>query len=117
MRKENLKSMEKQPHEEFIRQVVFMKDDEKILAVFPFYHNISDHEYEVVVGNFFNDDNSIPEKRDFCLMYETNFGWGWIHNKIVPYLELANRKEYNDFRNMLVTNKVIKETFILNEED
>jgi|688.fasta_scaffold671941_2 hypothetical protein len=106
-----------QPQEEFLRQVIFMKDDEKVLAIFPFYHNISDQEYEMVVGNFFNgveDDIDIPQKRDFCLMHESEFGWGWIHNKMVSHLEIADEDEYADFKKILITSKVIKPTFILN---
>lgn len=105
------------PQEEFLRQVLFMKDDDKLLAVFPFYHNISDKEYELVVNNFYNDiEGGAPPKNEFCLMHEAEFGWGWIHNKMIEYLEIAEEEEYSDFRNLLITNKVIKHTFILNEE-
>jgi hypothetical protein len=102
-----------QPQEEFIRQVIFMRDDEKVLAIFPFYHNISDREYEMVVKNFFDQD--VPLKRAFCLMHEEEFGWGWIHNEMMNHLSIATYDEYEDFQNMLVSSKVIKETFILNE--
>lgn len=111
----NMKTHTVQPQEEFLRQVLFMKDDEKILAVFPFYHNISDTEYEMVVGNFFQDADVVPPKSEFCLMHESEFGWGWIHNKMITHLEIADQEDYDDFKNLLVSNKVIKETFILNE--
>ncbi len=111
----NMKAQTVQPQEEFLRQVLFMKDEEKILAVFPFYHNISDNEYEMVIGNFFQDAEVIPPKNEFCLMHEAEFGWGWIHNKMITHLEVAEQDDYMDFKNLLVSNKVIKETFILNE--
>lgn len=116
MKPSDMKTQELQPQEEFLRQVIFMKDDEKILAVFPFYHNISDSEYEMVVGNFFSDSDEMPNKHDFCLMHESEFGWGWIHNKMIAHLELAESEDYSDFRKRLVANKVIKDTFVLNEE-
>lgn len=116
MKADNMKTQETHPQEEFLRQVLFMKDDEKVLAVFPFYHNISDNEYEMVVGNFFDEDNDVPPKHEFCLMHESEFGWGWIHNKMIGHLEVAYEDEYEDFRNALISNKVIKDTFILNEE-
>lgn len=105
-----------QPQEEFLRQVLFMKDDDKLLAVFPFYHNISDKEYDMVVNNFFSDDELIsPPKSEFCLMHEAEFGWGWIHKGMIEYLELAYEEEYGEFKDILISKKVIKETFILNE--
>jgi hypothetical protein len=116
MKSNNMRAHTPQPQEEFLRQVLFMKDEEKVLAVFPFYHNISDNEYEMVVGNFFTDVSVAPPKHEFCLMHETEFGWGWIHNKMITHLEVAEEQDYADFKNLLVSNKVIKETFILNEE-
>jgi len=105
-----------QPQEEFLRQVVFMKDEEKVLAVFPFYHNISDIEYEKVVSNFFNDSEHIPPRQHFCLMHEAEFGWGWIYNKMICHLELAEKDLYEELKGILITTKVIKPAFILNEE-
>ena len=116
MKSNNMKAHAQQPQDEFLRQVIFMKDEDKVLAVFPFYHNISDNEYEMVVGNFFTDASKVPPKHEFCLMHETEFGWGWIHNKMITHLEVAEEEDYNEFKNLLVSNKVIKETFILNEE-
>jgi hypothetical protein len=113
MKETEIKNNTFQPQEEFIRQVLFMRDDEKVLAIFPFYHNISDREYSAVVKQFFEEP---PPKREFCLMHEEDFGWGWIHNTMLNHLTLASFDEYEDFRNMLVSNNVIKETFILNEE-
>lgn len=117
MKPNEVKAVKHQPQEEFLRQVLFMKDDDKILAVFPFFHNISDNEYDMVIGNFFSDDNDdVPPKHEFCLMHEAEFGWGWIHNRMIEHLELAELEEYDEFRNLLVSNKVIKNNFILNEE-
>ena len=82
------------PQEEFLRQVLFMKDDDKVLAVFPFYHEISDSEYENVVENFFDDMENVPPKNEFCLMTESEFGWGWIHNRMIAHLEIAELDEY-----------------------
>lgn len=104
------------PQEEFLRQVLFMKDEDKVLAVFPFYHEISDSEYDMVVENFFEESDNIPPKSEFCLMNEVEFGWGWIHNKMISHLEVAELEDYEDFRNKLVSSRVIKDTFILNEE-
>ena len=87
------------PQEEFLRQVLFMKDDDKVLAVFPFYHEISDSEYENVVENFFDDMENVPPKNEFCLMTESEFGWGWIHNRMIAHLEIAELDEYEDFKN------------------
>ena len=102
------------PQEEFLRQVLFMKDEEKVLAVFPFYHNISEAEYHMVVDNFFADTTyDIPAKREFCLMHESEFGWGWIHNHMISHLELADEDDYDDFRDLLISKKVIKDIFIL----
>lgn len=114
MKDAEAKNVAFQPQEEFIRQVIFMKDEDRILAVFPFFHNISEREYEIVVGNFFNE--TPPPKREFCLMHESDFGWGWIHNQMIQRLELAYENDYEDFKNMLISNRVIKDTFILNEE-
>lgn len=114
MKETESKNNEFQPQEEFIRQVIFMKDAEKVLAVFPFFHNISDREYETVIKNFFDSD--APPKREFCLMHEEDFGWGWIHNQMLNHLDLASEDEYIDFKNVLISNKVIRESFILNEE-
>jgi len=106
--------------EEFIRQVLFVKDDDKVLAVFPFYHEISDLEYNSLVESFYEtsdeEDPKIPKRHEFCLMNEEEFGWGWIHSKMIQYLDLAEFDEYDTFRNALVDSKVIKSTFILNEE-
>lgn len=105
------------PQEEFLRQVIFLKDEEKVLAVFPFYHEISNEEYESVIGNFYEEeDMEIPPKSQFCLMNEVEFGWGWIHNKMIAHLDVAETEDYVDFKHMLVSTKVIKESFILNED-
>ncbi len=105
------------PQEEFLRQLIFLKDDEKVLAVFPFYHEISDAEYHAVVENFYDEmDSVVPPKNEFCLMNEMEFGWGWIHNKMITYLEPAIEEEYFDFKKALVDSKVIKESFVLNVE-
>jgi len=106
------------PQDEFVRQVLFLKDDDKILAVFPFYHNISDVEYNVVIENFYEDqvDDDIPSKNEFCLMYEIEFGWGWIHNRMITHLDVAKFEEYEDFRNILVDARIIRKIFVLNEE-
>ena len=116
MNRSETKSSNFQPQEEFLRQVLFMRDDDKILAIFPFYHEISDAEYATVVGNFFDDLSEAPPKNEFCLMHETEFGWGWIHNRMLDHLELAQEDEYHEFKNTLIFNNVIKNTFILNEE-
>ncbi len=106
------------PQDEFIRQVLFLRDDDKILAVFPFYHEISDTEYNALLEGFYDElgNGTPPPKNEFCLINEQDFGWGWIHNKMVTYLEVAEYDEYDEFRNMLVDTKVIRKTFILNEE-
>src|SRR5574344_1388089 len=104
------------PQEEFLRQVLFMKDDDKVLAVFPFYHEISDSEYENVVENFFDDMENVPPKNEFCLMTESEFGWGWIHKRMIAHLEIAELDEYEDFKNKLISTRVIKDIFILNED-
>lgn len=104
------------PQEEFIRNVLFMKDDDKILAVFPFYHEISENEYDMVIENFYENFEASPPKNEFCLMNESEFGWGWINKKMITHLELATLEEYNDFRKLLVSSNVIKENFILNED-
>lgn len=103
-----------QPHEEFLRQVLFMKDAQKVLAVFPFYHNINDLEYRTVIDHFF-DETDAPPKQEFCLIHESEFGWGWIHNSIIPQLNVAVEGEYEDFKKTLVANRVIKPNFVLNE--
>lgn len=109
------KSIKIKPQEEFLRQVVFLKDDSKILAVFPFYHELSEAEYESVIEHLYEDtDAEIPPKNEFCLMNEMEFGWGWIHNKMITYLEPAIDEEYSEFRDNLIGTKVIKETFVLN---
>jgi len=103
------------PQEEFLRQVIFLKDDAKVLAVFPFYHEISDIEYEAVIENFYEETGEeIPPKNEFCLMNEMEFGWGWIHNKMITYLEPAISEDYIEFMDTLVATKVIKESFLLN---
>lgn len=104
------------PQEEFIRNVLFMKDEDKILAVFPFYHEISETEYDMVIENFYESFDSTPPKTEFCLMNESEFGWGWINKKMITALELATAEEYETFRNTLVGSNVIKENFILNED-
>jgi len=111
-----MKTTISQPQEEFLRQVIFLKDDDKVLAVFPFYHNISDTEYEMVLGNFFGNVENAPAKHEFCLMHEAEFGWGWIHNGMIPHLQVAELDDYKDFMTLLISSKVIKDTFILNED-
>lgn len=115
------KSKGLKPQEEFLRQVIFFKDADKVLAVFPFNHEITDDEYEQVVESFNDnlddsDDYDIPNKSDFCLMNEEEFGWGWIHNAMVPHLELAKKRDYELFKTRLLTSRVIKDIFVLNEE-
>lgn len=104
--------------EQFVRQVIFMKDDDKILAVFPFYHRISDEEYNNVSESFFEtlDLDDVPDKNQFCLMYELEFGWGWIYNKMIPSLEVAEKDEYEEFKEILVKTRVINPAFVLNED-
>lgn len=105
------------PQEEFLRQVVFLKDDEKILAVFPFYHEISDAEYDTLVDTFFEKfEEEPPPKQQFCLMNEETFGWGWVHNKMITHLEVAETEDYEEFRDKLLKANVIKDSFILNED-
>ena len=105
------------PQEEFIRSLIFLKDDSKILAVFPFYHEISEVEYQSVIENFYEETGEeIPPKNEFCLMNEMEFGWGWIHNKMITYLEPAQEEDYIDFKDLLVSTKVVKESFVLNVE-
>ena len=105
------------PQEEFLRQVMFLKDGDKILAVFPFYHEISDSEYTILMDLFFEKfEEDPPPKHEFCLMYEDSFGWGWIHNKMITHLEVASEEEYKDFRDKLISANIIKKTFILNED-
>lgn len=111
------KTNEIKPQEEFLRQLIFLKDDTKVLAVFPFYHEISDAEYHAVVENFYEDTGEeVPPKNEFCLMNEMEFGWGWIHNKMITYLEPAIEEDYEDFKELLVNTKVVKESYILNVE-
>lgn len=115
MKSNDLKTVK--PQEEFLRQVIFMKDDNKVLAVFPFYHEITSSEYDMLISSFYDDDeDEIPEKHEFCLMNEENFGWGWIHNKMINHLHVANESEYYNFKQDLVASKIIKEIFVLNEE-
>ena len=105
------------PQEEFLRQLIFLKDDDKVLAVFPFYHEISDAEYYTVIENFYEEAGTdVPPKNEFCLMNEMEFGWGWIHNRMITYLEPAVEEDYNEFKKILVDSKVVKESFILNVE-
>lgn len=105
------------PQEEFLRQVVFLRDDEKILAVFPFYHEISDEEYNTLVDTFFEKfEENPPPKSQFCLMNEESFGWGWVHNKMITHLDVAELDEYEDFRDNLLNASIIKNSFILNED-
>ena len=49
-------------------------------------------------------------------MHESEFGWGWIHNHMISHLELADEDDYDDFRDLLISKKVIKDIFILNED-
>lgn len=113
----NQKTNKIKPQEEFLRQLIFLKDDEKVLAVFPFYHEISNAEYHAVVENFYEDTGiAVPPKNEFCLMNEMEFGWGWIHNKMITYLEPAVADDYADFKELLVSTKVVKESFVLNVE-
>ena len=113
----NQKTNKLKPQEEFIRQLIFMQDDDKVLAIFPFYHYISDEEYEVVIENFYDDaDATPPPKNEFCLMNESDFGWGWVHNKMITALTVSTIDEYEDFRDTLIDMKVIKKTFVLNED-
>ena len=104
--------------EEFMRQVLFMKDEDKILAVFPFYHNVSDKEYKVLIDGYTDDtgDDNVPAKHEFCLMHEIDFGWGWIPKSLVGYMSVADYDEYESVRHTLVSSKVIHSNFILNEE-
>lgn len=105
------------PQEEFLRQVLFLKDDDKILAVFPFYHEISDIEYDTLMESFFEKfEENPPPKSQFCLMNEETFGWGWVHNRMITHLDVAEECEYKDFRDKLLRANVIKKSFILNEE-
>lgn len=109
-----IKDITIQPQEEFIRQVIFMKNEEKVLAIFPFFHDISDKDYLHVINTYFDEDP--PAKREFCLMHESEFGWGWIHNNLIYHLDVASEDEYEEFKFLLISNNVIKDTFILNEE-
>ncbi len=118
MNNKEIKTMK--PQEEFLRQVIFLKDANKVLAVFPFNHDIADDEYDQVVESFLDiddaDDYEIPEKHEFCLMHEEEFGWGWIHGTMVPHLELATKRDYHNLKTDLLNMRIIKEIFILNEE-
>ena len=49
-------------------------------------------------------------------MTESEFGWGWIHNRMIAHLEIAELDEYEDFKNKLISTRVIKDIFILNED-
>jgi len=111
-------SQTRKPQDEFMRHVLFLKDDDKVLAVFPFYHDISDTEYNSVIENFYDElgEDNVPPKNEFCLMNELEFGWGWIHNKMITHLDIADYDEYNELRNILVNTKVIRKSFVLNEE-
>lgn len=105
-----------QPNETFLRQVLFMKDDDKIMAMFPFFHSISDKEYMILIDHFFSDSDIPPVKTDFCLMHEASYGWGWIHNNMIDCLEVAKYQDYKEFKTLLIERRVIREEFILNEE-
>lgn len=105
------------PQEEFLRQVIFLRDDDKILAIFPFYHYISDKEYEDLIDAFFEKfEEDPPPKNEFCLMNEESFGWGWIHNRMITHLDVAVEEEYGEFKDKLLDSHLIKESFILNED-
>lgn len=105
------------PQEAFLRQVLFLKDDDRVLAVFPFYHDISDEEYKVVVENYYELDMALPPKSSFCLMFESEFGWGWIHSKMVPILDIAEIDDYKELKSDLIVTKILKNDFVLNEDN
>jgi hypothetical protein len=49
-------------------------------------------------------------------MNEETFGWGWVHNKMITHLEVAEEEDYEEFRDKLLASNLIKESFILNED-
>jgi len=104
--------MSYQMNEEFLRQVVFMGDGEKVLSIFPFYHLIKDEEYE----NFIEEYEYISSKNDLCLMYEIEFGWGWIQGKLLYQLEILPFDEYQPLLEDMISQNIIKPSFVLNED-
>jgi len=113
---EALDTMTKLRFDDFLRQVVFMKDNEKVLAIFPFDHGIDDVNYQKVIEIFYNGDAKIPRKNEFCLMNELSFGFGWIHRDMVANLEIAYRDDYLEFLESLKNMRFINDSHVLNEE-
>lgn len=113
---EKVKNMTKMKFDDFSRLVVFMRDDEKVLAIFPFDHSIDEQNYRKVIDAFYSGQSRVPRKNEFCLMNESSFGFGWVHRDMVDNLEVANRDDYNEFLEALKGMKFINETHVLNEE-
>ena len=104
--------------EEFKRQVIFLADSDKILAIFPFNHDITDQEYDMLLESYYDktEDDYEPTKNDFCLMFELEFGWGWILKSMITDLEVAEIEDYLITAGSLIGTKIIKNSFILNED-
>lgn len=113
---EKTDTMTKLKFDDFARQVVFMRDNDKVLAIFPFDHSIDDPNYQKVIDAFFSGHNEIPKKHEFCLMHEASFGFGWVHRDMISNLELTQREDYLEIFENLKKMKLINESHVLNEE-
>ena len=112
---EKVETMTKPVFHDFERQVVFLRDNEKIVAIFPFDHGIDDPNYHKLIDALFSGQDRVPKKNEFCLMNESSFGFGWIHMDMVSHLEVAFRDDYNDFLEALKGVNYVNETHVLNE--
>jgi hypothetical protein len=103
--------------EEFLRLVIFLKDRDKILAIFPFHHILNDEDFNELIENYGDEiDKENIKKNDFCLMYEKKFGWGWIYKEFVNLMEPAKKEEYIPMASYLIMGKLINANAILNED-
>jgi hypothetical protein len=109
-------TISKKDRDDFLRFVIFLEDGNKTIAVFPFYHILNDNDFQELINNYDGEiENENITKKDFCLMYEKEFGWAWIYKEYVNLMKQAEIKNYIDVAGYLVSNKLINSDMILNE--
>jgi len=104
---------------EFARQILFLKDAETVIALFPFHHQLSDSDYQETLNNIEDvesyPEETLPTKHDYCLMFTTDLGWTWVDKRLIYNMDEAEEEEYLEMMNLLLNSNVIKKQFILNE--
>jgi len=101
-------------NEYFKRDMIFLKDKELILSVFPFNHDIKDDEFEALLSMYSLEEIDFLDKSDFCLMYEKEFGWGWILKDTILDLDIPSYNEYKNTADFLLKTQIINKSNILN---